>query len=303
MDFPVEILTGDQLMRQPEPPWLIDSLIHEQEIGAFWGPPSSAKSFVALDWALSIAAGVPWQGFETKQGPVLYLAGEGGYSLARRISAWQAEHPFVPCMPPVYFVIRPLPLREYEALEAIQTALTQYQGRDDFAPQDINPSLIVVDTLSQFFGSGDEVGPEMRDFVENIRELSRMHSSAVLVIHHSNAKGERERGHSALRGNVDVMYALTGKKTDGILSSVVMVNDKQRDAQEAQIPELTIRRVRQSLALMPLVTTQNAPLEQIMQESFTSMRQRAQVLADRTGTSIETCRSQIKRWVREHPEG
>jgi ABC-type glutathione transport system ATPase component len=41
------------------------------ELHALVGPSGSGKSFVALDWALCVAAGIPWHGRETIQGKVL----------------------------------------------------------------------------------------------------------------------------------------------------------------------------------------------------------------------------------------
>ena len=38
-----------------------------------YGPPGAGKSFVALDFALSVASGRAWHGHEVRQGPVLYV--------------------------------------------------------------------------------------------------------------------------------------------------------------------------------------------------------------------------------------
>ena len=45
------------------------------EQAVIYGPSGEGKTFVALDWALSVATGRSWQGKQTKQGPVVYIAG------------------------------------------------------------------------------------------------------------------------------------------------------------------------------------------------------------------------------------
>jgi len=57
----------------PLPPLLIEDLLHER-LKMILGAPSKAhKSWVLLDLAISVAAGVPWLGFETHAKKVLYL--------------------------------------------------------------------------------------------------------------------------------------------------------------------------------------------------------------------------------------
>jgi len=50
------------------------------------------KTFIALDMAFSVATGTPWQGHDTKQGSVVYIAAEGVQGMAQRIDAWKTYH-------------------------------------------------------------------------------------------------------------------------------------------------------------------------------------------------------------------
>jgi hypothetical protein len=77
---------------------------------------------------------------------------------------------------------------------------------------------------------GDEVaGPDMALFVSNCRRLSQEAETAILIVHHTNAGGMRERGHSSLRGNVDTMFKCTPTYQDNVLVGIDVLNDKQRD--------------------------------------------------------------------------
>lgn len=230
--FPVHFHTINELLLLPKPKWLIQDFLHQQETACLWGPPNCGKSFVAIDWALCVSAGVPWLGrYDTLQCPVIYMAGEGAASLQKRVLAWQ-ECYGVDHLDNAYFQVRPLPLCEEDVILTIQEELENYyDGEHD---PGLNPGLVVVDTLSQFMGGRDEVGPDMALFVSNLRKLSHEENLSVLIVHHSNAGGARERGHTALRGNVDAMYEAKPRDKYNILEGVTILTDKQRDSAKAE---------------------------------------------------------------------
>lgn len=230
--YPFELLTLANLLSMAAPAWLIADHIHQDEIGVLYGKPNSGKSFVALDMALSVATGAPWLGqYATRQGPVLYLAGEGSAALQHRVGAWLSYHRHPEAVTPLLFQVRPVPLLNEEVIETIIGELnTLRQWAPDTAPEPFEPALIVIDTLSQYIMGGDEVGPEMAQFVAHVRALASAQMASVLIVHHTNKGGEQERGHTALRGNVDVMFKVEAGGVGGALDHITLTNDKQRDA-------------------------------------------------------------------------
>ena len=72
-----QILTDVDLMDFPDASWLIDGMIEAGAMGPLYGPSKSGKSFAALDWALCIATGRPWQGREVTKVRFVYIVGEG----------------------------------------------------------------------------------------------------------------------------------------------------------------------------------------------------------------------------------
>ena len=60
-------------------------------------PPGEGKSFVALSFALCVAAGREWLGHKVKQGRVVYVAAEGGRGMHKRVRAWRKEHDIRSC--------------------------------------------------------------------------------------------------------------------------------------------------------------------------------------------------------------
>jgi hypothetical protein len=91
-----DFVDEDYLMNMPPIEWAVgqgdDGLITAHGLSMIYGPPGSGKSFISLDMALCQAHGIDWQGIETKQGDVLYIAGEGVGGLGKRVKAWKSTH-------------------------------------------------------------------------------------------------------------------------------------------------------------------------------------------------------------------
>jgi RecA-family ATPase len=242
----VDILTFKELLAQPEPPWLIQDIIRADQVGVVYGPPNKGKTFLVLDWGMHVAAGLPWVGRPTTQGPVLYMAGEGAFSLQKRGAAW-AHHHARPDVP-IYFQTRPIDMRSDDVLGELHGALEEWQDAETHEAQ-LNPRLIIVDTLSQFFGGGDENGSDMAQFVDACRNLSLNRETAVLIVHHTNATGLRERGNTALRGNTDVMFEVQAVEEQGKLVGLKVINDKQRDDPKHSALSLRIVACQESLVI------------------------------------------------------
>ena len=85
------------LKELPAPEWLIPDLLTVGGSALLVAPPGSFKTFLALDWALSLAVGPGagqgrlWPDIP-KAGPVLIAVGEGLSGLQPRIAAWEAHH-------------------------------------------------------------------------------------------------------------------------------------------------------------------------------------------------------------------
>mgnify|MGYP001228609381 CR=1 FL=1 len=79
------LLSMAELEDLPDPAWLVRDLIGLETLAVLFGMPGVGKSFVALDIALSVASGRPWQDHEVQQGPVLYVVAEGGHGTRRRV--------------------------------------------------------------------------------------------------------------------------------------------------------------------------------------------------------------------------
>ena len=73
----------------PDPEPLIDNVLDQGTTALLYGKWGTAKTFIALDWAASVATGRTWQGRDTEQRRVLYVAGEGAFGFKGRVDAWE----------------------------------------------------------------------------------------------------------------------------------------------------------------------------------------------------------------------
>jgi hypothetical protein len=83
------LLTRSALRSLPDPQPLIDNVLDQGTTALLYGKWGTAKTFIALDWAASVATGKAWQDRTTEQCRVLYVVGEGAFGFKGRIDAWE----------------------------------------------------------------------------------------------------------------------------------------------------------------------------------------------------------------------
>jgi hypothetical protein len=210
-------LTAAEVAERPPTKWLVKDYIPADGISRLCGAPSSAKSFIALDWALSIAEGVPWLGHEVDQGQVIYICAESTGYVIPRLDAWRQEHKMSKTTEHFRIIDYPVPMLDERIIGYFILALQQEQ---------FQPKLIVIDTLARCFGNGDENSTQdMNAFVNACERLRSVFARAgVLVLHHTGkdlSKGGR--GSTALFGAVDIEFTATKKERS---NTVTLKNTK-----------------------------------------------------------------------------
>ena len=117
---------------------------------------------MALSFALAVATGRDWLGHKVKQGPVVYIAAEGGRGIWKRVRAWQKEHR-IDSVESMFFVLAAPQLRESkDLLKLLKTTAT--------LPQ--NPVLIVLDTLARtMVGPDENTAKDVGEWIDNAQKL------------------------------------------------------------------------------------------------------------------------------------
>lgn len=217
--------------------WLIKGLIPADSVGVAFGASGTFKSFIALDCALHMAHGLPWCGLKTQKGGVVYVAGEGGAGLWRRIDAWHRARGLE--VPEDFRVcIVPLLLDQQAQIAALHKAIEDLP---------FVPVLCVVDTQSQTFAGDENSATEVAGYYRNISAALRapFGMTVIVVTHTGHAVTERPRGSSAILANVDFVFGIRRESEDG-MSALVEVR-KQKDGDK--LPALGFVLERQALGV------------------------------------------------------
>jgi hypothetical protein len=239
-DSHFQLLTIDDLEARPEPSYLIDGILPAGSNVMLYGPSGGGKSFLALDWALTLASWKSsWMGRAVlNPGPVVYVAAEGLASLRLRIRAWMHHNQCDAREADIAFVERAVQLLEsadppalLQAVEEEVYAARRWQG---------GPAMIVLDTLARcMIGADENSVKDVSRAIASIDYLRQRTEATVLLVHHSQKHGELERGSSALRAAQDTMMSL--RSAGGVL---LLESTKVKDG-----PPLE----RTSLALQPVL--------------------------------------------------
>lgn len=206
--------------------YIIKSHLPANSLCSIYGPSGSYKSFLAVSWSCHIAAGKEWAGKRTAGGSAMYVVGEGGIGVRRRVKAWEYLHNEGNQLTNLYLVNRPVfPVRPEEVREVI-IAAKQVEAETG---QPVK--LIVIDTLARCFGGNDENDArDMGAFIEGCDTIKRETGATLLVVHHSGKdEGKGARGSSAFRAALDAEFNV---RREGEGGAIILTCTKMKDTEE-----------------------------------------------------------------------
>jgi hypothetical protein len=306
--------TIEDLGQLPPPKWLIHGLFEQDGLVMLVGPPGSFKSFLAIDWALSIASGRNWSGRPTEPGRVLYALGEGKASLLKRVEAWMWRNQLT---------------REERArlnanfrvtFDVPQLAVPRDVSRfcEELDVDGFQPTVFFIDTLARSYVGKNENDPmDVGLWVEAADRL-RQRGMAVIALHHTKKNTEfglQYRGTTAFPGAMDSMFTLE-RAPEGFKGFAKLTCTKQKDHAEPDDVWMQWEQVRPpnnqegSIVLVeaarPIQDNEEERLEReaaidemvkslLEDPAFGSDRQRAKVLADKFELREGTAQTRISR--------
>lgn len=180
--------------------WLIPQLLEEESLTAIVGPPSSGKSFLATDLAVSLATQTPWLGIDdftpSRKCRVAYITPEGKRSTVARL-AEQLE-------------FRKIDADDVEL--SISTGTLTGAGKEGFQELvNYEPDAVFIDTWARATPGVDEnSASQVGAVISELDILREMTGCCVIFVHHTTLEKERMRGTSALFGAVDTQLLVTG---------------------------------------------------------------------------------------------
>lgn len=180
------------------PGYIVKSWVDEGDLATWFGESGSMKSFVLIDLAFKVAAGLPWWGLRTRQTACLYVAGEGVIGVRKRLRALFLKH-----LDQLSGQV--VPLHVTEAAADLMRQPGRIKATIDEAEGILGRrvGLVVFDTLSANFGPGDDgLTGDMLQVLANARQACG--SRSICLVHHvGHGDKGRERGSYALRGAAD----------------------------------------------------------------------------------------------------
>lgn len=177
--------------------WLVDELWSDQAVGILGGEPKCCKSFLALDIAVSVAAGVPClRRFPvTTAGPVLLFPAEDSLAVVRqRLEGIAAAAALSLNSLPIHVITAPV-LR-----------LDSPQDRERLANTvaALHPRLLILDPLIRLHRVDENDAGQIAALLSFLRQLQRDFQLAVLVVHHARKDAGSTRPGQALRGSSEL---------------------------------------------------------------------------------------------------
>ncbi|MEP3055584.1 AAA family ATPase [Ascidiaceihabitans sp.] len=204
-----------------EPDFIVGDLIEARSCVVVFGAPGSGKSFVTLDVAACIATGRDFHSKEVQQGCAVYVAGEGGAGIKRRLQAWSTlTGEALDKSKPLFIIQSPIEMLNALDVSAACDAIAEATG-------EYGIKMIVLDTLARNFGDGDENSTgDMNRFVSAVGRMIERFGCTVVVVHHSgHGDNSRGRGSSALRAAADAEFRVEKEH-----STVTLTHTKAKDA-------------------------------------------------------------------------
>lgn len=223
-------LTLDALEMLEPPSWIVDQKVPAHSVGYITGRDGTYKTFLALDFALTLAA----------QGePVVYLVGEGANGFGRRIGAWLYHHKADRATVAKNLIVR----------NGTVNLFAQGPDFDDLVERvtEVKPRLVVVDTLARSMAGAEEnSNSDMGLVTKALDRLKEASDGTVLVIAHTDKGNNDARGASAIEDNAD--FVLKNDEKNGEIRVSV---EKMKDGSRGHRFDYVAKAVGDSVVLVP----------------------------------------------------
>jgi AAA domain len=178
--------------------WLVEQLWCARSVGVIGGAPKSAKTWLGLDMALSVATGTPCLGKYAvpEPGPVLvYLAEDGLVVVRERIEGMARHRGLDVDQVEIYVITAPVLRldRDPDRARLWETA------------RQIRPRLVLLDPLVRLHGIDENHAGAVAELLAYFRSLQRQLGLSVLLVHHTRKNaGDVVAAGLGLRGSGDI---------------------------------------------------------------------------------------------------
>ncbi|WP_424359750.1 AAA family ATPase [Methanocella sp. MCL-LM] len=236
---------ADALADRPEIEYAAKGIISLSSLSVVYGHPSSYKSFLMQDLAVSIAEGEHWlppeqptfngrpadmsdiEPIETTQYPVLWVdQDQGTRRTLDRFAMLARGHDVTPWDAKLYFYSMPDP--------GLDATSREHMDALEYRIRDCGAKVVFIDCLLTVSGGVDENSTEIGGVLYSFRRLAESTGTAVVLIHHARKTtsndtraGDSLRGSSAIEGALDLALKIHRESPDA--KTVTIASTKTRD--------------------------------------------------------------------------
>jgi len=189
------VFARDLETERPQDRWLIESLWGREAVGVIGGSPKTMKSWLGLDFAVSVASGTPALDRFRVEAPgtaLIYLAEDGLPQVRGRLDAI-CRH-------------RGIPLDTLDVAVITESTVRLDSHRDQLRLRStvahFRPRLLVLDPLVRLHSLDENSSQDISRLLGYLRDLERSFDLALILVHHTSKKAHAQPGQS-LRGSSD----------------------------------------------------------------------------------------------------
>jgi hypothetical protein len=230
-----------------EQSYLIDELFPTAGLALVYGAPKSGKSFWTFDAMMHVALAWEYRERAVQPGPVVYCAFEGAHGYHKRGEAFRRHHCLTDERPPMFVVPgRADLIKDHAAL------IADMRGQLADAGITHPPRAVVLDTLNKSLIGSESKDVDMANYIAAAEAIQKAFNCLVVIVHHHGIEESRPRGHTSLRGAIDVMIKITRDVQNNIIAVVEEMRDGPEGAQIAS--RLVVITVGEDLKGRPLTS-------------------------------------------------
>jgi AAA domain len=218
-----KLIPFDQITMRTGAIYLVEDIIPRTGLVVIWGPYKCGKSFWTFDVFMHVALGWEYRGRRVQQGPVVYIALEGGDGFRDRKEAFCQK--FLPenhGPVPFHLIINPLNL-----IKDVGDLISSI--REDLGA--VCPVAVVIDTLNRSLVGSESDDRDMAAYIRAADAIGEAFGCVVPIVHHCGIEGTRPRGHTSLTGAAAAQLSV---KRDAA-SNVIVEVEWMKDGAEGEI--------------------------------------------------------------------
>ena len=170
------VFARDLETERPQDRWLIESLWGRESVGVIGGSPKTMKSWLGLDFAVSVASGTPALDRFRVEAPgtaLIYLAEDGLPQVRGRLEAI-CRH-------------RGIPLGNLDVAVITEPTVRLDAHRDQLRLRatiaHFRPRLLVLDPLVRLHSLDENSSQDISRLLGYLRDLQRSFDLALIVVH------------------------------------------------------------------------------------------------------------------------